>query len=399
ENIVLIGTANTNATGNNQANKLTGNGGNNTLDGGLGNDTLEGGLGDDTYVIDNVNDIIIEGDNGGNDTVISSVGFVLANLSLENLQLVGINKIDGVGNIKNNLLIGNNNDNKLTGNAGDDTLRGAAGDDTLDGGTGNDLMEGGAGSDYYIVDSIGDIVKELALTGTDIVQSSVDYTLGAYVENLILTGNANLIGNGNELNNALTGNAGNNTLIGGRGDDSLDGAAGDDVLIGGIGNDTYVIDSALDVITELENQGIDTVQASINYALGNHLEHLTLIGFNNINGTGNSLNNVIRGNAGNNILDGGIGADTLRGGEGNDTYFVDNVGDIVIESVDEGNDTLHSSISYNLGNNLENLTLLEAATALNATGNSLNNHIIGNSLNNIISGLGGNDTLEGGGGD
>lgn len=399
ENVVLTGSANSNATGNEQANKLTGNSGNNILDGGLGNDTLEGGAGDDTYIIDNINDIIIEGDNGGNDTVISSVGYVLSNINLENLQLVGINQVDAVGNSKNNLLIGNNNDNKLTGNAGDDTLRGAAGDDTLDGGTGNDLMEGGAGSDYYIVDSIGDIVKELALTGTDTVQSSVDYTLGAYVENLTLTGNANLIGNGNELNNAIKGNAGNNTLIGGRGDDTLDGAAGDDVLIGGIGNDTYVIDSNLDTIIELDNQGIDTVQASINYTLVNYLEHLTLIGFNNINGTGNSLNNVIRGNAGNNILDGGAGADTLRGGEGNDTYLIDNVGDIVIESVDEGNDTVQSTISYNLGNNLENLTLLEAVTALNATGNSLNNHIIGNSQNNIISGLSGTDTLEGGGGD
>lgn len=398
ENIVLTGTKNINATGNSQANKLTGNSSNNILDGGAGNDTLDGGLGDDTYIVDNINDVITEGDNAGNDTVMSSVSYILSNLNLENLQLVGVQKIDGVGNLLNNLIIGNSNDNKLIGNAGNDTLLGGAGDDTLDGGLGDDLMEGGAGSDLYIVDSIYDVVKELALTGTDTVQSSVSYTLGAYVENLTLTGSEDLIGNGNELNNLMIGNSGNNTLIGGRGDDTLDGGAGDDKLIGGLGNDTYVIDSELDVIIELENQGVDTVQSSISYALSSNLEHLTLLGFSNINGTGNAGNNILRGNTGNNVLNGGEGRDTLIGGEGNDTYIIDNSGDIIIEQVNEGNDTVQSYISYNLGNNLENLTLL-GGDSLSATGNSLNNHIIGNAGNNIISGLGGDDTLEGGAGD
>jgi Ca2+-binding RTX toxin-like protein len=399
ENIILTGADNNKATGNAFNNALTGNSGNNTLDGGLGNDTLTGGLGSDTYIIDNANDLVIEDSGTDIDTVLSSVGYALSNNFLENLQLVGINKIDGIGNALNNLLVGNTNDNKLVGNAGDDTLRGSSGNDTLDGGTGNDLMEGGSGSDYYIVDSIGDIVKELALVGTDVVQSNADYTLGAYIENLILTGNANLIANGNELNNTLTGNAGHNTLIGGRGDDVLDGATGNDSLIGGLGNDTYIIDSTLDVIQEADNQGIDTVQTSINYTLGNFLEHLTLTGFNSINGTGNTLNNIIRGNASNNLLDGAAGMDTLKGGAGDDTYLIDNFGDVVIEASDEGNDTVRSLISYNLGNHLENLTLLDNAAALNATGNSLNNHIIGNAHNNLITGLGGNDTLEGGGGD
>lgn len=398
ENIILTGTNNINATGNSQANKLTGNSGNNTLDGGAGIDTLEGGLGDDTYVIDNINDAIIENDNGGNDTVMSSVSYILSNINLENLQLVGTQKIDGVGNNHDNLLIGNSSDNKLIGNAGNDTLLGGAGNDTLDGGSGNDLMEGGAGSDLYIVDSIDDVVKELALTGTDTVQSSVAYTLGAYIENLTFTGSEDLIGNGNELNNLMTGNTGNNTLIGGRGDDTLDGGAGSDKLIGGLGNDTYLIDNELDVIVELENQGIDTVKSSIDYTLSANLEHLTLTGFNNINATGNAGNNVVRGNTGNNILDGGLGIDTLIGGTGDDTYLVDNLGDFILELVDEGTDTVKSSISYNLGNNLENLMLL-GNDAVNATGNSLNNHIVGNSNSNIISGLGGNDTLEGGDGD
>ncbi|KAB0494359.1 calcium-binding protein, partial [Pseudomonas lini] len=52
----------------------------------------------------------------------------------------------------------------------------------------------------------------------------------------------------------------------------------------------------------------------------------------NLNGTGNTLNNVITGNMGGNLLDGGLGADTLIGGAGNDTYIVDNLGDMAIET-------------------------------------------------------------------
>lgn len=398
ENIILEGNNHINATGNSQANKLTGNTGNNILDGGAGADSLEGGLGDDTYVLDNANDVIIELDNGGTDSVTSSVSYVLSHPNLENLRLIGTLNIDGLGNTNNNLMIGNSGNNKLVGNEGNDTLQGSSGDDTLDGGLGNDVMEGGGGSDFYLIDSKLDIVKELALIGTDTVQSSIEYTLGSYIENLILTGSSDLIGNGNELNNAITGNSGNNTLIGGRGDDTLDGGSGADSLIGGLGNDTYGIDNIADVIAETKDQGIDSVQASISYTLTTYLEHLTLTGFNNISGTGNALNNIIRGNAGNNTLDGGTGADTLTGAAGDDTYLVDNLAEVVLETVDNGNDTVHSTLSYNLGNNLENLVLL-GSDNINATGNSVANRLVGNSGNNLLTGLGGNDTLEGAGGD
>ena len=97
-------------------------------------------------------------------------------------------------------------------------------------------MTGGGGNDTYVVDNALDkVIEALAgvAGGTDTVESSITYTLGLNVENLELTGSANINGTGNTLVNTLTGNPGNNILNGG---------AGADTLIGGDGDDTYVYD-------------------------------------------------------------------------------------------------------------------------------------------------------------
>jgi trimeric autotransporter adhesin len=370
ENLTLTGSSIVNGTGNMAANVITGNTAANILDGGLGADTLIGGLGDDTYVVDNVGDVTTEAAGAGTDTVQSSMNWTLAT-NLENLTLVGA-ATTGTGNTVANVITGNSAANSLDGGLGADTLIGGLGDDT------------------YIVDNTGDVTAENASEGTDTVQSSVTWTLATNLENLTLTGGTAAInGTGNTASNLITGNAGAN---------SLDGGAGIDTLIGGLGDDTYIVDVAGDVTTEAAGEGTDTVQSAITWTLGNNLENLTLTGASVINGTGNTLANVITGNGVANILDGGIGADTLIGGLGDDTYTVDNAGDATTEAASAGTDTVQSSITWTLAANLENL-LLTGAAVINGTGNAAANTITGNSAANILDGGAGTDNLIGGLGD
>jgi Ca2+-binding RTX toxin-like protein len=123
----------------------------------------------------------------------------------------------------------------------------------------------------------------------------------------------------------LFGGAGNDTLNGGEGNDILDGGNGKDLMTGGTGNDTYVVDNIRDrVIEASNNNGMDDlVLSSISYELGLNVEHLTLAGSSNINGTGNGLANTISGNSGNNIINGASGNDVLSGGDGADKFLFD----------------------------------------------------------------------------
>lgn len=290
------------------------------------------------------------------------------------------------------------NDNLLGSNLRD-YIYGEAGNDTLSGGDGIDKLFGGQGDDTYRITAqdAQDQVLEQANEGVDTVSSELTYALSENLENLTLTGVAAINATGNELNNVLVGNANNNTLTAGAGNDTLDGGAGADTMIGDVGDDTYVVDSAADLVTENADEGIDNVRSSVSYTLGANLENLTLTGIATISGAGNALNNVLMGNAGNNMLDGGAGVDTLKGGLGDDTYVVDTTTDVIVESANEGVDTVQSSVSYVLGGNLENLTLT-GTTTISGAGNVLNNVLMGNAGNNVLDGGAGNDTLGGGSG-
>lgn len=294
----------------------------------------------------------------------------------------------------------------LIGLEGNDTLIGGAGNDYLNGGLGADSMTGGQDNDTYSVDDADDVVVEAAGEGLDRVISSFSYTLGDNVENLSLTGSTAINGTGNALNNSIIGNSAANALSGGGGNDTLNGGLGADTMSGGQGNDTYTLDSISDVVIEASGEGTDAVSIGFTYTLGANIETLVLSGTAAINGTGNELDNALignsagntlRGGAGNDTLDGRAGADSMFGGLGDDIFRIDNVGDVVNEIANEGNDTVFSTVTYTLSHSLENLKLLGTAT-INGTGNAHNNVMTGNSADNVLSGGSGDDTFSGGAG-
>jgi Ca2+-binding RTX toxin-like protein len=224
---------------------LTGGAGNDTLTGGLGDDTIDGGAGTDTAVFSGIFGDYIVSSGATGVTVVGPDG----NDLLNNIELLAFDdQIFTVvqGTAGNDTLSGSAGDDALFGGAGTDSIAGGTGDDLIDGGQGADTMAGGSGNDTYIVDDEGDVVTEDSNataaakapgdgalpqdigSNIDKVVASINYTLGNFVENLTLSGTANLSGGGNALSNELAGNAGNNTLTGGAGNDHLNGGNGID---------------------------------------------------------------------------------------------------------------------------------------------------------------------------
>lgn len=283
ENVLGTAFADT-LTGNDSVNRLVGGAGNDWLDGGAGADQLIGGAGDDTFVVDNASDYTAENAGEGTDTVMASVFFSLRS-NIENLTLTGAADLVGKGNELVNVITGNSGNNGLYGYAGGDWLYGNEGNDTLDGGVGADHLYGGTGDDSYIVDNAGDVVVENSGEGTaDRVYSSIAYTLGANVEQLTLTGSADVNGSGNALDNRVVGNSGANTLYGLDGNDVVNGGAGADTLDGGAGGDTL-----------LGGLGDDKLY-------------------------GRDGDDLLKGDDGNDRLDGGAGRDSFYGGAGADVF-------------------------------------------------------------------------------
>ena len=450
ENLILTGTGAINGTGNDVANTLTGNSAANTLNGGGGNDLIEGGGGADTLTGGSGADVFlyrsVSASSGSAIDTINGFEVGVDKMDLRGLGASSVSAVDngGIVTVTVQTLTGTMQfrfsgavggtvgasafqlESTPGATAGDDTLTGTSGDDRLDGLQGADTLSGGLGNDTYVVDNIGDIIVENAGEGTDTVESSVNHTLFANVENLTLTGTAAINGTGNELDNVLIGNSAANQLFGLSGNDIIEGGGGADLLAGAARRRHLRLSQRQRFLgvgdrqhrqlryrrrqdrpapgrgdrRELDGQRHDqhrhrmtptgnlTISVDGTVAMSDFL----LSG-----GGGNGGNDVVTGTSSNDRLDGGPGADTMSGGLGNDTYVVENVGDTVVENAGAGTDTVESSISYTLGANVENLTLTGAG-AINGTGNALNNVLTGNSAANALAGAAGNDVLEGGGG-
>ena len=183
ENLEFLGTGDFTGTGNALANTITGGAGDDVLDGGAGNDTVNGGegndrlfggagndrlfggagddtlnggvgadrmtggTGNDTYIVDNSKDVVIELENEGTDTILTSLGSYRLGNHIENLTYTGASTFSAVGNSLDNVIIGGGRNDRLDGGAGNDDLHGNAGNDTLIGGAGMDRLFGGEGND------------------------------------------------------------------------------------------------------------------------------------------------------------------------------------------------------------------------------------------------------------
>ncbi len=406
EKIILKGDGDIRGKGDRADNTILGNSGNNNLEGASGNDTLQGGAGDDTldggidadhmtggvgndsYVVDDVGDVIVESAGEGTDTVTleEDIDYTLG-ANLENLTL-GWGVKEGKANELDNIVTGNNQANKLSGFAGNDTLIGDSGNDTLDGGLGNDELTGGYGEDAFLfstvlaadnIDTVVDFVSgtdkiQLDRTVFDTLSGTISFDPGSFV--------ANAAGNAMDADDRIV----YNTTTGALSYDADGNGAGEAVQFAVLQKDVN------DQLPQLVAEDIELTGAIYGTA-----------GADNITGTagddelkGLAGNDTLDGLAGNDTLDGGTGDDQMTGGAGDDTYIVDAAGDTVVEAASEGTDTVKSAITYTLGDNIENLTLLDGATE--GSGNALNNEIEGNAAGNTLHGMAGDDTLNGLGG-
>jgi len=387
-------------------------GGNDFINGGLGADSMAGGAGDDTYMVDHLNDSVIEGTDVGIDLVESSVSYSLELLvHVENLTLTGTTAINGVGingtgNALANIIIGNARGNNIQGGDGNDTIAGGGGVDTLDGGNGIDTL----------------VLRQAATIDLSAGDQYVGLTNATGFENVNASNSAAAV--------SLTGTTATNLLTGGSGNDTIVGGGGADVLVGGLGNDTLTYQNDVvgttihgDAVAAAAGTGSDTLvlnqAATINLSAVDQdtlNANVTVTGFENVNAAGAGVAVSITGSAGANIIIGSGGfADTLIGGAGDDTITYQSVAGTTIHG-DAGSaaagvadsDTLRivnqtQAVTINLsaadqdGVGNANVTGFEN---VNATGAGVAVSITGSIGTNIIIGSGNfADTLIGGAGD
>jgi Ca2+-binding RTX toxin-like protein/subtilisin family serine protease len=417
ENLTLAeGAGPLKGTGNALDNVIVGSSDNNVLDGVTGADVLFGGAGNDTYYVHDAAAQVIEGQDGGFDTVIADVDFELP-ANVETLVLTGSASravahsasgfVSASVSPDPSALSGSAVGVTLVANASlASTLIGGIGDDLLVGGHAvGSLLDGGFGNDSYVVFQSSDSIEEDVGAGNDTVYARADYVLPTNVETLYLLGNATH-GTGTDSGSVLVANPDqSSTLVGGASADLFVGAhAVATHFVGGAGNDAYVIFNSNDTIDESQSDGNDTVYARADYVLSSNVETLYLID-GATHGTANdegatlvansALGSVLTGGRGNDLLIGSHGgASTLTGGAGDDTYIIFNSQDEIHETAAGGNDAVYALADYTVADNIETAFLVGAATR--ATASSGGSTLVGNgSINSTLIGGAGDDLLVG----
>jgi len=336
---------------------LFGGNGSDVLDGGSGADRMAGGAGDDLYLVDNIDDIVVENANEGVDTVHASISYTLADY-LENLTLTGSGTKTGRGNRQNNILTGSDTAwNALYGEGGDDILRGGSQTDWLYGGDGDDILDGGAGSDRLVGGNGNDTYLLRTGSGNDIIEIyNNDY-------------NTDSDANRDTIRFADIASTGLQSLQRNEWD----------LIIGYGRNDTVTISNYFlaDHLKPAQFSFADGVNWSPEQLLTAYPLHLTgkgdNISMNNrhaqtlyADGGDDTVyagdgNTVLHGGAGNDYLAGGVGNDLVDGGEGNDTLGYSSGNNLLIGG--RGNDTITTSsgrdiLAFNRGDGQDNVNLI-----------------------------------------
>lgn len=373
DDTILLGSGQDAAAAGNGDDFIDGGADGDLISGGAGRDHIQGGSGDDLLFGDSHFTPYADVDNDWRlwDFSISNDGNGNFRFTLTNVSEGITTEPDG-----NDILYGGQGTDIILGEGGDDILSGDEDADALIGGADSDLLLGGPGDDWIW----GDDNEDASIIGNDrlLGEAGVDHLFGGAGDDVLYGGTEDDYLRGDDQydnlsvtgNDALFGEAGNDELIGGSGDDYLDGGDGNDTLFGDqdyrfpgmIGNDTLIGGAGDDYLD---------------------------------GGTGND---ILFGGEGNDELFGGSGTDAMYGGSGDDIYEVDNEADIVVEYNDEGTDTVGTTISYRLPDNIENVAV-QSSVAINVTGNTMSNRLFGNDAANTLDGLAGDDLLLAASGD
>ena len=498
------------ATSNFGDNDIQGNGGDDIINAGGGDDTINGGAGSDIIDAGDGDDIItystvgttgsnIDDNDGGLGTdtfVINNIAtnlhavdlaagtFVLGSLSggtlrgtltnIENLTVSG--GVDMRGDGGDNVLTATGtlltDTNNIEGMGGNDTIIAGAGNDTINAGEGHDIVDagdgddiitdtenspplagqnndsydGGLGTDTLVYTEVFDPLAIIDMASGEQRHFSVVRDTFSNIENITLTGAAEIVGDANDnvltatgnFDNEIHGGNGNDTINAGGGNDILDGGIGGDIVNGEGGDDVLTIDQSGFAATDAYDggAGIDTLR-STNFSAGafglnavfdlglgtltNTSATIVMANFENYDGSGNTNSdetvigtsgaNIITvgdgtfsegdnvlsglggddnifGGGGNDIIEGGAGADILDGSSGLDT---------VSYAGSSAGVTVNMQTNINTGGDADGDVL---SGFENLMGSAFNDILTGDhGSSTVVNGLAGNDRIAGGDGD